>query len=107
MLHHPHSFNCDTISRILNISPRGLQKKLSKLGTSFSALSSLARIELAKVYLVQQEATLEQTAERLGFQTVSGFRRFFKAEFGITTAEFMQQKVVEDKANENLLEACY
>jgi len=107
MLHHPHSFNCDTISRILNISPRGLQKKLSKLGTSFSALSSLARIELAKVYLVQQEATLEQTAERLGFQTVSGFRRFFKAEFGITTAEFMQQKVVEHKANENLLEACY
>lgn len=106
MLHHPQSFNCDTISRILNISPRGLQKKLNKLETSFSTLSSLARIELAKVYLVQQETTLEQTAERLGFQTVSGFRRFFKAELGITTAEFLEQSAEKDKVNEHTLEAC-
>lgn len=107
MLHHPYSFNCDTISRILNISPRGLQKKLSKLGTSFSTLSSLARVELAKVYLVQQDQSLEQVAEKLGFQTTSGFRRFFKAELGLTAAEFIESESEDVNANHHVLEACH
>ncbi|KZX79859.1 hypothetical protein A3715_19515, partial [Oleiphilus sp. HI0009] len=75
--HLPDSFNGSTLSTILSISPRGLQKKLSLLGTSFSELSSQARIELAKVFLIQQNKSIETTSELLGFQTISGFRRFF------------------------------
>jgi len=89
--HLPESFSATTLSNILNISSRGLQKKLSNLDTSFSELSTQARIELAKVFLIQQNKSLESTAELLGFQTVSGFRRFFKTEFGITAAAFIDQ----------------
>ena len=95
MRHHPESFNSQKIASKLNISVRGLQKRLSKQGQSFSNLSNLARRELAKVYLFQKKQDIDFTAEQLGFQTASGFRRFFKTEFEQTPVEFMAKHIVE------------
>lgn len=89
MRHHPESFNSQKIASKLNISVRGLQKRLNKQGQSFSNLSNLARRELAKVYLFQKGQDIDFTAEQLGFQTTSGFRRFFKTEFAHTPVEFV------------------
>ncbi len=89
MRHHPESFNSQNIANRLNISIRGLQKRLNKQGGSYSHLANLARRELAKVYLYNDNHNLEITAEKLGFQTSSGFRKFFKAEFSQTPSEFM------------------
>jgi AraC-like DNA-binding protein len=90
MRDHPASFNSQKLASKLNISVRGLQKRLNKNGQSFSQLSNVARRELAKVYLYQMKQSIEFTAEQLGFQTASGFRRFFKTEFAQTPIEFIE-----------------
>ncbi len=86
----PDAFTSQNLAKQLNISVRGLQKRLSKHKESFSQLTARARRELAKIYLYQKRESLEATAEKLGFQTASGFRRFFKTEFGMTPAEFLE-----------------
>ncbi|WP_082880538.1 MULTISPECIES: AraC family transcriptional regulator [unclassified Oleiphilus] len=91
MHNHPESFNSQKLASKLNISVRGLQKRLNKHGESFSHLSNIARRELAKVYLFQMRQNIDYTAEQLGFQTASGFRRFFKAEFSQTPIEFLEK----------------
>lgn len=90
----PEAFNSEQLSQELSISPRGLQKKLSNLNTSFSALCTQARSQLVKVFLIQQDKPIDTTAELLGFQTTSGFRRFFKSEFGTSVGIFVNQ--IED-----------
>ncbi len=84
MRHHP-------LADKLNISVRGLQKRLNKHGGSYSHLAHLARRELAKVYLYEDDHNLDYTAEKLGFQSSSGFRKFFKSEFSQTPAEYMSR----------------
>lgn len=91
--HHPESLNSKKLAEKMNISVRGLQKRLSKNGLSFSSIASDCRRELAKVYLVQEKQSLDYTAEQLGFQTNSGFRRFFKSEFSETPAEFLEHSI--------------
>jgi len=91
LLHHPESFNSKKLATKLNISIRGLQKKLNKQGLSFSHIANLARRELAKIYLVQEKRNIDYTAEQLGFQTDSGFRRFFKTEFSKNPAEYIKE----------------
>lgn len=86
---HPTTFSSSELACKLNISVRGLQKRLSKEERSFSELSALARRELVKVYLLQKHTPIEAVCENLGFQTVSGFRRFVKSEFHQTLAEFL------------------
>lgn len=87
--HHPESFTSQKLASMLNISVRGLQKKLNKQELSFSHISNFSRRELAKIYLIQKQQSIEYTAEQLGFQTSSGFRRFFKTEFDMSPAEFL------------------
>jgi len=89
MRHHPDAFNSQNLADKLNISVRGLQKRLNKHGGSYSHLAHLARRELAKVYLYEDDHNLDHTAEKLGFQSSSGFRKFFKSEFSQTPAEYM------------------
>jgi len=88
--HHPESFNSKKLAAMLNISVRGLQKKLNKQELSFSHIANLARRELAKIYLIQKQQSIDYTAEQLGFQTSSGFRRFFKTEFEMSPAEYLK-----------------
>mgnify|MGYP000358964332 CR=1 FL=1 len=88
--HHPESFNSKKLAAMLNISVRGLQKKLNKQELSFSHIANLARRELAKIYLIQKRQSIDFTAEQLGFQTSSGFRRFFKTEFEMSPAEYLK-----------------
>lgn len=91
MRDHPASLNNETLADQLNISVRGLQKHLKSHGSSISQVVHLARRELCKVYLIQQQAGIETTAEQLGFQSISGFRRFFKNEFGLVPNEFLSK----------------
>lgn len=100
MQHHPDTFNSEQLAKRLNISVRGLQKRLSKQGESFSHLANLARRELSKVYLFQKKYDMEYSAEQLGFQSSSGFRRFFKHEFNQTPAEYLKAFISSDNISE-------
>lgn len=87
--HHPESFTCDSLAQSMNLSVRVMQRKLNKEGLSFLRIVNQTRRELAKIYLLTEEHTLEHTAQKLGFQSREGFLRFFKAQFGMTPVEYV------------------
>lgn len=78
----PASFNGQHLANALNISPRGLQKRLSAQGSSYSLMCQLVRRELLKVCLYQRHYPLEDAARCLGFNSQASFRKFFKTHFG-------------------------
>ena len=90
MQEHPENFQSEVLAKKLNISLRGLQKRLNKQEQSYSLLSHYARRELSKIYLFQKQEALDATAEKLGFQSASGFRRFFKQEFKQTPVHYLK-----------------
>jgi len=87
--HHPKSYSCEDIASRMNISVRGFQQRLQHSGVTFSEISNRTRRELAKVYLVQENRTIDWTTDKLGFQSRSGFSRFFRKEFRSTPSEFL------------------
>jgi len=87
--YHPESFNCLSLAKLMNLSVRGLQKRLSKNNVTFSELSNRARKELTKIYFIQEKRSINWTADKLGFQSRSGFSRYFKMEFNQSPAEFI------------------
>jgi len=91
--HHPHAFSCQSLANLMNLSVRGLQKKLSKHDVTFSQVTNRARKTLTEIYLLQEKRSINWTADKLGFQSRSGFARFFKIEFDQTPAEFIREHV--------------
>ncbi len=80
----PASFNGQYLADALNISPRGLQKRLSAEGCSYSLMCQVVRKELVKVCLYQRHYELEVITACLGFQSQASFRKFFRTHFGLT-----------------------
>ncbi len=89
MTQAPKGFNSQYLAEEMSISTRGLQKRLSAEGSSFSHICQQARRELTKVCLFQLDLSLEDTALTLGFQTQASFRRFFKASFKVAPKEYL------------------
>jgi len=78
MLHAPNCFQIGNLAERLSISVRGLQKRLKNENSSFSELTLQVRRELLKTCLVRSDMSLEASADLLGFQTLSSFKRFFR-----------------------------
>ena len=78
MLHAPNCFQIGKLAERLSISVRGLQKRLKNENSSFSELTMQVRRELLKICLVKSDMSLEDSADLLGFQTLSSFKRFFR-----------------------------
>ncbi len=95
MTQAPKFFNAQALADDMNISMRGLQKRLSAEGSSFSHISQLTRRELVKVCLLQRQMNLEETTHILGFQTQASFRRFFKGQFGVSPKSYLLKYVQE------------
>lgn len=74
----PECFQIGCLAEHLNISVRGLQKRLRSENCSFSELTHQVRRELLKICLVRSDMTLDDSAHLLGFHTLSSFKRFFK-----------------------------
>ena len=89
MEHCPESFSCQNLARQMNLSVRGLQQKLKQQGVTFSEICNLTRRELTKIYLIQEKQTIDWTTDKLGFESRSGFSRFFKKEFKSTPSDFL------------------
>ncbi len=94
MTQAPNGFNGQYLAEEMSISIRGLQKRLSAEGSSFSHICQLARRELAKVCLFQLQLNLEDTAFTLGFQTQASFRRFFKGQFSMGPKEYLTKHAI-------------
>lgn len=79
MLHfHPQHFAMPALAANMHISVRGLQKRLSKSEHSFSDLTKNARQALIQYYSLRG-LTQEEMAEKLGFKSLAGLRRYLRA----------------------------
>jgi len=67
----------DYYAAALAMSPRSLQRKLDREGTSFNRVLNETRCELARSYLARSAHTLTEIAFLLGFSDTSSFSRAF------------------------------
>ncbi|RMF13887.1 MAG: AraC family transcriptional regulator [Gammaproteobacteria bacterium] len=74
--HHPYLFQQDALASHLNVSTRTLQKQLSQEQDSFQALRHRVRRVLHDIYTGALGWSLADASEKLGFESLSGYRRF-------------------------------
>lgn len=71
-----------SVARATGTSPRTLRRRLTLLGTSFQGVLDQARRDFAARYLLDEQASVADVAERVGFASVSAFQRAFQRWFG-------------------------
>lgn len=74
----------DEVATRLAMSRRTVIRRLKLEGTSYQELLDDVRQELAAWYLLETTVTVEQIAERLGYQDTSNFSRTFRRWYGMT-----------------------
>lgn len=72
----------DTVARQLCVSPATLRRRLADEGQTVQGLKDSVRRELAVAWLAQNEPSLGEVAERLGFADSSSFYKAFRKWFG-------------------------
>jgi AraC-like DNA-binding protein len=80
----------------LGTSPRTLQKRLTRHGTTFSRIMEQQRIRAAKRALLDTNCTLDQIADRLGYAEKSSLIRAFKRATKSTPSTFRNQERTAD-----------
>jgi AraC-like DNA-binding protein len=75
------------IAEKLHMSPRTLERRLEREGTTFSAVQDALRRDLALRYVENASLELTEVAFLLGFSQTTGFHRAFKRWTGQTPLE--------------------
>jgi AraC-like DNA-binding protein len=78
------------VSKQIGASPRTLQRKLNKEGTSYHKLLEGIRRELSLQYLKNSEMAICEISYLLGFSEQSAFHRAFRRWTGMTPKEFQR-----------------
>ncbi|OUS28201.1 hypothetical protein A9Q99_11715 [Gammaproteobacteria bacterium 45_16_T64] len=81
----------DTVAERLGVSTRTLDRRLKNAGVSWQELLDGLRAQLAIEYLSDQELTIAQIAEKLGFSEVRAFQRRFKIWTSMTPSSYRKQ----------------
>jgi AraC-like DNA-binding protein len=84
----PHRVPMKTAARSLALSVRSLQRRLAAEGQSYDALRNEAAAVVAKQLLRDEQLTIKQAADALGFSSTSPFHRAFKRWTGATPSAF-------------------
>lgn len=93
-LHALHSlfgeqqFQLEKCASRLHTSATTLKRRLKQSDTSFNRELKLYRSEQAHLLLMYTQLSQDDIAQQLGFQDTGSFRRFFKAETGLTPIDF-------------------
>ncbi len=81
----------ESVAAAVRISPRSLQRALSRSGESFAALRDRVRFELATAQLVETEDKVEAIAAATGFSSRSHFLAWFRERAGKTPGVFRRR----------------
>lgn len=79
-----------TVSEILGMNPRTLQRRLAAEGGEFSELLHEARRDLAMRYVENRSFPLSRVAGLLGYTRQSSFSRWFAEAFGMSPSAWRQ-----------------
>lgn len=76
--------NLESISQLLGLSPRSLQRMLARHNDTFKSLLTSVRQDVAIEYLRDSNIPLVDLADMLGYRNVSAFSRAFKNNVGLS-----------------------
>ena len=82
------AINIDVISNMIGISPRSLQRELSRFGTSYSELLERLRIDRAKEMLAETGLPQVEISRELGYGHSANFSRAFRRACGISPRQY-------------------
>lgn len=85
-----HMLTLQQLALVLNTSETTLRRRLQKDGAcdGFSAIRQNCQLRLAQRLLINAELTVDEIAQRIGFQDSNAFRRSFKRWTGQTPSEY-------------------
>ena len=87
----------DVVARRLATTPRTLQRRLARAGTSFDALCDDARKQAARTYLADTTLTIAEVTYLLGYSEPTAFHRAFRRWHG-TTPQAFRARMAQSKA---------
>ena len=84
---------CDlnTISEVIGLSSRTLQRRLSELGTSFNQIQTEVKLDLATRRLAGSAKPIHDIALELGYNDTPHFSRAFRKWTGMTPRQYRAQ----------------
>lgn len=80
------------LAKLINQSPRTLDRQLSKEGSRFLEISKRIRHEKACELLIAGRQPISQIAFQLGYNEVASFSRAFKRESGCSPSDFQHRQ---------------
>lgn len=87
----PHWPDLEMAARVLIMSPSSLQRHLANEGTSYQALKSTLRCEIAIARLISSQAPLIKIAEEIGFADAASFQKAFKTWTGFPPGAYRRR----------------
>lgn len=92
-LHQP--LTAEEMAERLHLSRRTFFRKLAEHSTSYDALLSASRAEVAKDYLLYKKTSLIELADHLGYNDVSNFTKAFKRWYGLPPKQWQQSQLMQ------------
>ena len=82
-------------ARYMRVSPRTLQARLKDNDIHFSAVLEQHRLQRAKFVLKNDELSIAEIADLLGYSERTSFGRAFKRWTGLSPQQFRQQNLLQ------------
>ena len=86
----------EAVAERLGMSPRALQGRLARAGTSYEALLNEVRKDIATADLMVPTLTMSEISQRLGFSEPSAFSRWAQRELGGAPTEIRRRLMTRD-----------
>jgi AraC-like DNA-binding protein len=77
-------------AEVAGLSPRTLQRRLAKAGTSYSELVADVRLRMAKQWLAGSSMSIAEIAASLGYREASNFARGFRSRTGLSPTAYRE-----------------
>ena len=87
--------NAKEASECVGTSMRTMQRRLSAEQSSYSSVLEQTRAEMARELMESTEASLDDIAHKLGYQSPGNFTRAFRRWSGVSPSEFRRQRKSE------------
>ena len=81
------------LSRVLNLTPRTLNRRLAREGERFHDLAKRVRSERACALLRDGRLPVTQIAYQLGYRDSANFSRAFRRELGVTPSDYRRRHI--------------
>ena len=90
--HFLEPINVDTVAGVVHLTPNYFSEFFKKhMGIGFTAYVKKLRLEFAANLLLTTDLTVQQTAQKSGFNSAAHFFNSFKAEYGVPPEQFRKK----------------